>query len=170
METALAAAAEAHAEALEDELRKQERDLLEWHADDVERRRPLNRLKAMIAALRRGRPVFQQQLIDWPRRDGSSPRADARDAPAPSVFDVLEAKVDVIKVLWGVTGLLCALCVLQGFLDVSAGAAVAAAAVALGAVGCLHSFLGPAGRRSDLSTVLWTCTVLVAVVCVREDK
>ena len=42
METALAAAAEAHAEALEDELRKQERDLLEWHADDVERRRPLS--------------------------------------------------------------------------------------------------------------------------------
>ena len=89
VETAVEAQRLVHVKDLEGELKSLERDMLDWHADNIERRKPLNRIKAIISKLRHGEAVLGRQLLDY-RRDwrdtanatNATNTTEAAEAPA----------------------------------------------------------------------------------------
>ena len=54
--------------------------MLAWHADDLARRRPLNRIKALVARLGGEAPTTFPRLT-WPGRRDGDVRVDAAAAP-----------------------------------------------------------------------------------------
>ena len=95
VESALEAQRLAHTIALEGELKRLEFDMFEWHQDNLERRKPINRLKAMIAKFRHGEPVFGQSLIDysanWREEANSTATETNATAPRPGPFQAVRA-------------------------------------------------------------------------------
>ena len=100
VETAVEAQRLVHVKDLEGELKSLERDMLDWHADNIERRKPLNRIKAIISKLRHGEAVLGRQLLDY-RRDWrdtanatnatNATEAEAAAAPRRGPFHAIRA-------------------------------------------------------------------------------
>ena len=61
---------------IEAELKRQESDFLEWHGDEIRRRRPHNRLKRLVGSIRKGDAAKDQGKLAFRRTEASAAPAE----------------------------------------------------------------------------------------------
>ena len=61
---------------IEAELKRQESDFLEWHGDEIRRRRPHNRLKRLVGSIRKGNAAQDQGKLAFRRTEASAAPAE----------------------------------------------------------------------------------------------